>query len=44
MAGSSDPERGRPGKPSLAVNEQGQVYLAWLDDLGARLATWADPN
>jgi hypothetical protein len=35
---------GRPRMPSLAVNEQGQVYLAWLDDLGAHLATWADLN
>ncbi len=43
LVNSNDsPERGRVGKPTLAITELGTVYLGWLDKQGARIATWVD--
>ena len=37
-------KRGRPAGPMIAINEQGRVFLAWLDDQGVQLAIWDDAN
>ncbi|HZJ22463.1 MAG TPA: sialidase family protein [Anaerolineales bacterium] len=37
-------KRGRPAGPMIAINEQGRVFLAWLDDQGVQLAVWDDAN
>jgi hypothetical protein len=37
-------ERGRPAVPSMVIDTQRRVYLAWLDDSGLRLAVWEDTN
>ena len=36
--------RGRPAGPMIAINGQGRVFLAWLDDQGVQLAVWDDTN
>ena len=40
----ADDNRGRPAVPSMVIDPQGRVYLAWLDDSGMRLAVWQDSN
>ena len=40
----ADDERGRSAVPSMVIDPQGRVYLAWLDDSGLRLAVWEDAN
>ena len=40
----ADDEQGRPAVPSMVMDAQGRVYLAWLDDSGIRLAVWEDTN
>jgi hypothetical protein len=42
LAGNEEPERGSPAMPSIAMDESGQVYLAWLDRSGARLLSWRE--
>src|SRR5688572_25421695 len=37
-------KRGRPAGPMIAINGQGRVFLAWLDDQGVQLAIWDDAN
>src|SRR5688572_12833064 len=37
-------KRGRPAGPMIAINEQGRVFLAWVDDQGVQLAIWDDAN
>jgi hypothetical protein len=44
VSSSDSPERGRVGKPTLAITNLGVVYLGWLDKQGARVATWVDMN
>jgi hypothetical protein len=40
IADGSDSSRGNPAKPVLAVDPSGHVTLAWLDRLGAHIASW----
>jgi hypothetical protein len=42
IADNSDASRGNPGKPMLFVDSSEHVTLAWLDRLGARIASWSD--
>jgi len=42
IADDSSPERGRPTSPTIAIDAQGRVYLAWLDDSGVQLSVWED--
>src|SRR5215207_4021368 len=37
-------DRGRPAGPMIAINGQGRVFMAWLDDEGVQLAVWDDAN
>jgi hypothetical protein len=39
---ADDSQHGRPAGPTMAMDSKGQVYLAWLDDDGVRLAVWKD--
>lgn len=42
IADNRDATRGNPSRPVLAVNQAGQVILAWLDRQGGQYATWVD--
>lgn len=42
IASSADADGGRPQMPTLAVGPLGRVALAWVDDEGAHVASWAD--
>ena len=42
IADSTDSTRGAPGKPVLFIDSKGRITLAWLDRLGARVASWMD--
>ena len=42
IADNSDSARGNPGKPLLYIDASGHVTLAWLDRLGAHIASWID--
>jgi hypothetical protein len=41
---TDDREHGRPAVPSMVMDSQGRIYLAWLDQQGMRLAVWEDTN
>ena len=40
----ADDKQGRPAVPSMVIDTQGRVNLAWLDDSGLRLAVWEDTH
>jgi hypothetical protein len=42
IADNTESKRGNPMKPTIVVDAQGRVVLAWLDRLGARFARWTD--
>ena len=41
---TDDSEHGRPAVPSMVMDSDGRIYLAWLDQQGMRLAIWEDTN
>ena len=40
----ADDRFGRPTVPTMAIDSKARIHLAWLDDSGAHLVAWHDPN